>query len=75
MTSSSLFFTLESARSVTSCNLSSVLRDVVEDDQAAYREAVIQYVSSVFMETKAHYWILGFGIGVFVGLRLWSGFG
>ncbi len=33
-------------------NLSSVLKDVVEDDQAAYRDAVIQYVDSVFAEVS-----------------------
>ena len=33
-------------------NLSSVLKGVVEDDQVAYREAVIQYVDSVFAEVS-----------------------
>jgi hypothetical protein len=31
-------------------NLSSILKDVVEEEQAAYQEAVIQYVDSVFTE-------------------------
>ena len=33
-------------------NLSSLLKDVVKDDQAAYREAVIQYVDSVFTQVS-----------------------
>ena len=33
-------------------NLSSLLKDVVKDDQAAYREAVIQYVDNVFTQVS-----------------------
>lgn len=33
-------------------NLSSILKDVVEDDQVAYQEAIIQYVDSVFTEVS-----------------------
>lgn len=33
-------------------NLSSMLKDVVEGDQAAYQEAIIQYVDSVFTEVS-----------------------
>jgi len=33
-------------------NLASILKDVAEDEQAAYQEAIIQYVDSVFTEVS-----------------------
>jgi hypothetical protein len=37
-------------------NLSSILKDVVGDEQAAYQEAVIQYVDSVFTQVRLSYY-------------------